>query len=384
MASTKAKKWALIILAAIVLLVVGAIVGFQAAVGLLKGKVVEALGPGSEIQAVQMGWSGVEVHGLRIKGPRGWPATDTLRAERVVIFPGLRSLLSDTIHISTVTVVRPYLSAVRTRDGRLRILPTLLEAPDPAPKGKAPAGPAMPSVAISRILVKDGVVDLFNYSVPSSPFKIRLEKIQATVRNVAVPSLKGKSQFDLDAVVKGIQQDGRAKIVGWAEIASKDSSVKTELRSLDLVALQPYLIQASDARVQRGSLDLDLQSEVRNNRLRAPGTVVISDLEFAPSRGTSEMFMGVPRSAVVNFLKNENNKIAINFTIEGDLNNPQFTLREALATRLAAGLGELLGVSIRGLAEGVGTLGQKGVEAVGEAAKGLGGALQQLFGGKNR
>ena len=96
------------------------------------------------------------------------------------------------------------------------------------------------------------------------------------------------------------------------------------------------------------------------------------------------MFMGVPRSAVVNFLKNENNKIAINFTIEGDLNNPQFTLREALATRLAAGLGELLGVSIRGLAEGVGTLGQKGVEAVGEAAKGLGGALQQLFGGKNR
>ncbi len=29
------------------------------------------------------------------------------------------------------------------------------------------------------------------------------------------------------------------------------------------------------------------------------------------------MFMGVPRSAVVNFLKNQNNKLAINFTIEG-------------------------------------------------------------------
>jgi hypothetical protein len=96
------------------------------------------------------------------------------------------------------------------------------------------------------------------------------------------------------------------------------------------------------------------------------------------------MFMGVPRSAVVNFLKNQDSKIAINFTIEGDLDNPQFTLREALATRLAAGLAELLGVSIRGVAEGVGTLGRKGVEAVGEAAKGLGGALQQLFGGKNR
>jgi hypothetical protein len=232
--------------------------------------------------------------------------------------------------------------------------------------------------------VKDGVVELFNYMVAPSPVKVRLEQIQATVRNVAVPGLTGKSQFDLDAVVKGIQQDGRAKIVGWVEIASKDSSVKTELRSLDLVALQPYLTQASDARVQRGSVDLDMHSEVRNKRLRAPGTVVISDLEFAPSRDTSEMFMGVPRSVVVNFLKNRDKKIAINFTIEGDINNPQFTLREALATRLAAGLAELLGVSIRGLAEGVGTLGRKGVEAMGEAAKGLGGALQQLFGGKNR
>jgi hypothetical protein len=87
---------------------------------------------------------------------------------------------------------------------------------------------------------------------------------------------------------------------------------------------------------------------------------------------------------VVNFLKGKDNRIAINFTIQGDLNNPQFTFREALATRLAAGLAEMLGVSIRGLAEGVGTLGRKGVEAAGEAAKGLGGALQQLLGGKRR
>ena len=54
MASTKTKKWALIILAAIVLLVVGAIVGFQAAVGLLKGKVVEALGPDSEVKELRV------------------------------------------------------------------------------------------------------------------------------------------------------------------------------------------------------------------------------------------------------------------------------------------------------------------------------------------
>lgn len=382
MASTKTKKWGLIILAAIVLLVVGAIVGFQAAVGLLKDKVVEALGPDSEVKELRVRWSAVELDGLRIKARQGWPTADTLRAHRVVIVPSLRSFLSGRIQVSSITVVRPYLSALRTRDGKLQVVPSLLAGA--ASEGKAAAGPPARSVTISRITLEDGVVELFDGTVAQPPLKIRLEKIQATMRNVVAPALTGKSQFGLTAVVKGLQRDGRATVSGWVEVASKDSAVKLQLRSVDLVMLQPYLTQATETRVQRGALDLDLDSEVKQNRLRAPGKVVISDLEFTPTRGVLDTFMGVPRAAVVNFLKNRENKIAINFILEGDINNPRFALNEAFATRLASGLAENLGVSIRGVAEGVGTLGQKGLEAAGEAVKGVGGALQQLFGGQKK
>ena len=382
MASTKTKKWALIILAAIVLLVVGAIVGFQAAVGLLKGKVVEALGPDSKVKELRVRWSAVELDGLRIKARRGWPTADTLRADRVVIVPSLRSLLSGRIQVSSITVVRPYLSALRTRDGKLQVVPSLLAGA--ASEGKAAAGPPARSVTISRITLEDGVVELFDATVAQPPLKIRLEKIQAAMRDVVAPALTGKSRFDLAALVKGLQRDGRATVSGWVEVASKDSAVKLQLRSVDLVLLQPYLTQATETRVQRGALDLDLDSEVKQNRLRAPGKVVISDLEFTPTRGVLDTFMGVPRAAVVNFLKNRENKIAINFILEGDINNPRFALNEAFATRLATGLAENLGVSIRGVAEGVGTLGQKGLEAAGEAAKGVGGALQQLLGGQRK
>ncbi len=366
----------------VLVLVVGGIAGFRIAVGIIKGKVVEALGPESEIKDIQLDWWAVEVHGLRIKGRQGWPAADTLPVERVVIAPSLRSLLSDTIRIRSITIVRPYLSAVRTRDGKLQVVPSLLERP--APKGKGPAGPPARRVAVSRVTMEDGVVELFDATVAQPPLKIRLEKIQATVRNLTVPSMKGQSRFDLTAVVKGVQRDGRAALKGWAEVATKDSSVKTELRSVDLVAFQPYLVKAAETRVQKGALDFDLQSEVSKNHLRAPGKVVISDLEFASAKGALDTFMGVPRAAVVNFLKNKDNKIAVNFLIEGDINNPQFTIREALATRMASGMAETLGVSIRGVAEGVGTLGQKGVQATGEAAKSLGGALQGLFGGQKK
>lgn len=382
MASSTTRKWGVVALIAVLVLVAGGIVGFRMAVGIIKGKIVEALGPESEVKDLKVGWFTVEVDGLRIKGRQGWPAADALRVERVVIAPSVRSLLSDTIRISSITVVRPYLSALRTRDGKLQVVPSLLEGP--AQKGKGPAGPPARAVAVSRLTVEDGAAELFDATVAQPPVKIRLERIQGTVRNVIVPSLKGKSQFDLTAVVKGVRRDGRGSLAGWAEGASKDSSVKTELRSLDLVTFQPYLSKAAETRIQNGALDLDLQSEVRNNHIQAPGKVVITDLEFAPAAGALDTFMGLPRAAIVNFLKNKDNKIVVNFTIEGDINNPQFTLREAFATRMASGMAEILGLSIRGVAEGVGTLGRKGVETAGEAVKGLGGALQGLFGGQKK
>lgn len=382
MGTGRGKRWGLIALVVLVILIVGGIVGFRMAVGMLKGKVVEALGPDSEIKEIRVGWSSVDVEGLRIKGPKGWPAGDTLRAEHVAIVPALRSLLSGQIRVRSITIVRPYLSALRTRDGKLEVVPSLLEGTAGKGHAGASAAPAAaPPVTLGRIALQDGVVEFFDASVASPPLKIRLEQIQATVRDVVVPSLTGKSPFDLSGVLKGVRRDGRITVAGWAEIASKDSSVRTTLRSVDLVALQPYLIKAAETGVEKGALDLDLQSEVSKNRLKAPGKVTISDLELAPAKGGLGTFMGVPRDAVVAFLKNKENKITVHFVLEGDINNPQFSLNEALSTRLASSMAETLGVSLGGVVKGAGTLGQKGMEAATGATKGVGGALEGLFGG---
>ena len=378
MPGTKRKKWGWIILAMLLVLVVGGAVGYRIAVGILKGKVVEALGPGSEIQDIQVGWSGVVVRGLRIKGPQGWPAQDALRTERVTIVPSLLDLLSGEIRVRSVTIEKPYLSALRAKDGKFRVVPTLLERP--AAKGEGGTRVAASPVHIATITLRDGVVEFFDATVAQPPLKLRLEQFQASVRNALVPALTGKSDFDLTGILKGVRQDGRIKVGGWAEGATKDSTVKTELRGADLVALQPYLSRAAEVRVQKGLLDLDIQSDVRKNRLRAPGRIAIAGLEFAPSQGMMGTFMGVPRGAVMAFLKDKGNRIAMDFIIEGDINNPQFSLNEALSTRMAVSMAETLGVNIQGVAEGVGVLGRKGAEAMGGTAKGIGDAIGGLFG----
>jgi Domain of Unknown Function (DUF748) len=383
LAAGKGKRWGLIALVILVVLIAGGIVGFRVAVGVLKGKVVEALGPDSEITGLRVGWTSVDVEGLRIKAPRGWPAADTLRAERIAIVPSLRSVFSGQFRVHSITIVRPYLSVLRTNDGQLQMIPSLLVGAigKGTPAGSPAPAAAPRTVTVGRITLSDGVLELFDATVTQPPLRIRLEQIRATVRDVVLPALTGKIGLDLAGVLKGVQRDGTVTIAGWAEIASKDSSLHTTLRSVDLVALQPYLIKARETGVQKGTLDLDLQSDVRENRLKAPGKLTISDLELTPAKDAFGTFMGVPRDAVVASLKNKDNKIAVNFVLEGDINNPQFSLNEALTTRLASSIAETLGVSLGGVAKGVGGLGQKGVAAAGEAAKG---AVQQLFGGKEK
>jgi hypothetical protein len=53
------------------------------------------------------------------------------------------------------------------------------------------------------------------------------------------------------------------KVSGWVAAGDRDSSSHLVLDGVDLVSLQPYLVKRGEARVDRGTLDLNLKSEVR-------------------------------------------------------------------------------------------------------------------------
>ncbi len=72
------------------------------------------------------------------------------------------------------------------------------------------------------------------------------------------------------------------------------------------------------------------------------------------------------------------------FVLEGNINDPQFSLNQTFAQRLAFSMAKVVGVDVGGMVKDVGTLGLKGGEAVGQAAKGTGGWLKRLFGGKDK
>ena len=123
--------------------------------------------------------------------------------------------------------------------------------------------------------------------------------------------------------------------------------------------------------MKKGSLDLDLKSTIRKGLLYAPGTLTLSDMELASST-TSGTIMGMPRSAAIAMMKNRKGQISVKFVLEGNINDPRFSLNENLTTRIGTSIAETLGVSIEGMAKGLGSVGSG-------AARGIGDSLGKLL-----
>ena len=371
------KRWQIILIAMIAFLGISVAVGYRLGVQLLQGKVVDALGPGSRVTQLKVNWFTIELFGLSIDGPKGWPTAHTLEAERVTIVPDLRSLFSKRVRISSITFEKPYLSMLRT-SGKLVMVPSLTESDNSQKNKSSDQTNASRAVTISTIELKDGSVDFYDATVTRPPLRTQFIRIEAKIQDVAVPAAE-ETRFDITGIIKGVRRDGEVKVNGWVGPGARDSSSRVVLAAADMVALQPYLVKSNEIRVTKGSVDLNLASEVRNRKLDGNGRIVLKDLELAPARGIFETFMGLPRGTMINFLKDHNNAIDIDFVLKGDTSHPNFALNENLSTRIATAMAGQLGKSV---AEGLGALGRKGMEEAGDVVEGVGSAVKRLFGGR--
>ena len=370
----------LILLALAVALLIGGVSAWQYAVRSVQARVEQALGPRGEAREIRVGPGSVEILDLRIRAAEnaGWPGEDELRARRIRIAPDVVDLLTGRLSIDSVRIEGAHAVLLRTRDGQMKFVPGLFERPAEPPSGPASAevteknkdAAAKAPLIIGQIVVVDGVVEIHDARVRAAPFEIRIEQIDATVGRLRVPDLAGTTSVKIDGVVKGRRHDGRLLIEGSVDPAAKESRLTGRLRNVDVTALQPYLIRTTETGVRRGALDLDIKSSVAGGRLHAPGTLTLSDLELAAGSAT---FLGLPREAALGLLKDRKGRITVKFVLEGDLDDPRFTLDEQMAVRLGASLAGALGVNLESLVKGVGDLG-------GGSAKALGESLGRLLG----
>jgi hypothetical protein len=343
----------LLILAFALALVLAALLGaYHVALQRLDGALRQALGPRASVGAIELGLTGLTVRDLHVAAGPGWPADEELHAGAVRVRPDLASAFSGAWRVQRIEVEDARLVLLRTREGRLRLLPSMLEAA-PAATPAASAGARSKKVLIDHVELRNAKVDLFDASLKlPRPHRVQLADLNASLDTLAVPAFDQAMKIDLEAVFKGPVHDGRLALKGKLTPATKDAQMHGELHGADLLALQPYLLKVADGGVKKGRLDLEMDARVQAQKLKAPGLLTLTGLELNDGSGVMGRFAGMSRQAALASLR-KHDRIELNFTLEGRLDDPGFSVNDSLAMRFATGLADALGVSMEGVVEGV-------------------------------
>ena len=372
---SRARRWGLIAIALIALASTGIFIAYQFALDELRSRVITALGTESEVGEIRVSFKSIEITGLRLKAPADWPVRHVLTAARVVISPDLGSFTSDVFRINRIMIERATLAVLRERNGKLRMLPGMTQKVTTS--GTSGTSSPASTVLIEVIELKDSSVSFFDAQVRSPPLEIKFENVAAKITNLRIPELTGKSAIELKADVKGLTRSGALSVAGNMEFATRDSEIKTTLRDVEIATLEPYLIRAAETGVRKGTLDLDLAAKVAANRLTAPGVLTLKNLELRASANATGTFMGMPRDTVVNMIRERDGRIEVPFKLEGNLNDPNFSVDAAFKTRLAIATAAALGVTIKGLIGELSGLREKNTT---EKVDSVINAMKKLFG----
>jgi uncharacterized protein involved in outer membrane biogenesis len=373
MAASSARRGALWAFGIVVALVVVAVGGWLFVVHQMKERIVETLGPNGSVEDIDVNFGHVTLSRVRLRGPQGWPAPDALRAERVVLDIDMHSLINKPLHLRSVSVDNYYLAIVRSADGRMRLLPGLKETAsqaDAVPNSKQ-ADHSQEEKVIDRVSFERGAMEFYDESVQKPPYRILISDARATVDRLHLPALDERTDLSMSGTIKGPSHAGSVSWGGWMVIANKDSQTRATLRSVDIATLDPYLLKKAGAKaaVTGGTIDMSVDATVKDYRIHAPGTLVLNHLQISEGGNGVDTFLSLPTKVAIAALKDRRDQIKLDFTLDGDLRDPKFSLSESLSKKLATGFAKALGVSAEGVARGAN-----------DTVRGIGNALKNLLG----
>ncbi|MCY0388224.1 DUF748 domain-containing protein [Robbsia sp. Bb-Pol-6] len=372
---------------ALAVLAMGGALTAHLAARALRGEVIRLLGPTGHAERIDVGFSRITLDQVVIGAPAGWPAPYALRAQRVVLEPALWELLSHRVAIRRAVLDGAYLSIVRSREHGIALLPGMRAASDNPTNtaqathpeetagnanvrnGARTASATPYKVDIGNIVFHNGALDFFDGVVSQPAARVRIDALDATLGPLHFPELANATQIALAARIVGPQQSGPVRIDGWIAFHDQRSDLAMRFSQVDVQALRPYIQKGRAAFIQSGLVGVDVHSLVQSHQLHADGRVTLTHLQLAPATGPLAALTTLPRDAALAALQDRQGRIAFDFSLQGDLSDPTFSLEGDLSTRLAAGIAKALGVGAEGIARGVG-----------DTSRGLGGALRELLG----
>jgi hypothetical protein len=356
------KKWFILIGILAVLFVGGYVVLSFYAVKFIQPQLQKVMGPGLTLAEIKVKPTYLSVRGMQYEDPHS--KQKFLQIEEVRIYPSLFSLLKKSLRIRELTILQPSFFIYRSREGVL-IGPWVTmkkerEGKEISEEKEKKKGESI-QIQIDRIQIQKGAIDFEDKKVGEPPAQIRLEDLEFEMRDIRYPIVSSHSPMELKGKMKGQKQEGTIFVNGWIDVKTMDMETSLKTREIEVKTFESYYRKRVSAEIESGYMDMDSKIAVKDRMIDAPGELDLINLHIKEGSGTA---LWIPAETLVSLLEKRGHRIKVKFHVKGNMDNPQFNLRETFLTQVAISFAQALGIPIKVVGEEVlrGTIkGEKGL-----------------------
>jgi len=195
--------------------------------------------------------------------------------------------------------------------------------------GTEPAGPGL-RIDIAKVTL-DGVGADFDDLSLDPHFAISLDDLTGTIEGLSSDEV-AKAQAASEGRVDDVAP---VRVAGQINPLSGDAytDIQIVVKGVSLPAFTPYSGRFVGYRIDRGKLGLDLSYKLNARHLEAKNLVVLDQFDFG-DRVESEEASTLPVGLAVAILRDPQGNIEIPLPIEGDLDDPSFSVLGLLGKTL--------------------------------------------------
>ncbi len=257
-------------------------------------------------------------------------AEDLVRWKQLAVQDLIFQLTASQLEIARLTLREPFARVEIDAERQLNFAQAVIEQPPTAEAGADEAGDPL-VFRLGTSFIEDGSVDFADLSLPLR-FRTEVREFGGKISALASDT-RQPSELDFEGRVGKF---GQAKLTG--QLIALDplakSAVRVEFVNVNMPDLSPYTVDFAGRKIAAGKLNLDLDYRFEKSQLVGKNQIVIEKIKLGDKVDNPDA-LDLPLGLAVALLSDTNGVIDMKLTIEGDVDDPEFSARSIVGKALA-------------------------------------------------
>ena len=213
------------------------------------------------------------------------------------------------------------------------------EAGEKAPSAKEAVPDGLP-LKIHLFELKNCHFQFADYDVQENGFVMGLDKINARIKNIDIPSAH-KTSYTIDAELLQERDQRRAKVhvSGWTAFESLDTDAALSVTGVHIPYFRPYYGQVTGASIEDGFADVHATLGMTLRVLNLNSGFELSGLLFDSYEGGDKLF-GLKADEVLSFLKDSSGRLKFQIMVKWNTSDKSVKLKEVVRQSIERSLRE--------------------------------------------